>query len=62
MMINCLFRDGALWKGGNIIINDQIETNYTDLTINYSLPKCPEIVMKYENSEDHLKYLHYHKG
>ena len=48
----------AMWEGGNITTNDRIETNYTDLTINYTLPKCPKNVVKYENSKEELKHLH----
>ena len=50
-----------MWEGGNITTNDRIETNYTDLTINYTLPKCPKNVVKYENSKEELKLLHNHK-
>ena len=59
--MNCLFRDGARLEGGNITTNDGIETNYTDLTINYTLSKCPNNVVKYKNSEGDLKHLHNYK-
>ena len=42
-----------MFSGPMIITNDPIETNYTDLTINYTLPKCPKNVVKYENFEEH---------
>ena len=50
-----------MWEGGNITTNDRIETNYTNLTINYTLPKCPKTIVKYKNSDDDLKHLHNHK-